>query len=70
MRLALDSVSPHLQVPAVNDREVRCMDHLRKLPSRADEDVEDHVIGRRDLSVAVMPRILDQLKQIEACGCM
>src|SRR5215813_533012 len=43
---------------------------ISELPLRADENVEDHFIRRRDLAMAVMPRVLGQLKQIEVSRCL
>ena len=61
---ALDALGPHLKVPG---GEVGCANHRGQVSLGAGHDVQDHLIGRRDLAVAVMPGVLGKLQQVQ-CG--
>src|SRR5215472_15816356 len=61
----LDWLSPQLQITPVKDGDFCRMDHGSQVAARADQDVEDHVVRRRDLLVAVVPCVLGQFQQIE-----
>jgi len=56
---------PTVADPPIDDSDRCRMDHPESYPLRADENVEDHFIRRRDLAMAVMPRVLGQSAQAD-----
>src|SRR5215471_21653253 len=56
---------PTVADPPIDDSDRCRMDHPESYPLQADENVEDHFIRRRDLAMAVMPRVLGQSAQAD-----